>query len=152
MRLLNSFLEVFVGFIVNVVWSCDVLVVEVFFLLPSLWQFSSTLPKCIPPLTLNLSPITSSYKSSWLTYCILHLVVENWEPYQAYGSLLDWVEYWVYPPIFSKHIERRVPLYPKVRHHQSYLLTPVGEGPILLCVSILGYVACCIWGEGIHGW
>ena len=42
---------------------------------------------------------------------------------------------------------RRLPLYPKVRYHQSHLLTCVGRNLILLCVLILGYAAWRIWGR-----
>ena len=52
------------------------------------------------------------------------------------------------PVISFKHCERRVSLYPKVRYHQSYLLTDVGGRSYLALCFDIGVCGMMHLGEG----
>jgi len=133
---------VFFSIVVSVVVLA--LVVEVFVLL-GLLPHGSTSSKLFHFLHLALVTLHPLSKSSWLTLCILHEMVENLEPYLAYGSLLDWMEYQEQPFYTSQitlgGVSYFILKWGPTGHAYSLLIE---EGLVLRCVSILGCFMCCI--------
>ena len=117
--------------------------------------FSLTTPvlQIISLLTLSFDPLTSSFQVFMID--ILHFASSGGESttYQAYASLLNWIEYWEHSMLhISNHIERSVLLYPKVRSHRPCLLIIYWERTCLAMCFNIGVFGMLHFSRVIYGW